>query len=224
MKIRWWKKGGKSNNKQKIWPSGTQRNRRERRAEYLGGNMFRGILPPHLHHKVGTISWLPLTPLGFPSESQSPNAQLHVSSATPPAPPLDPGATGDSDPRPRAHPPHRRSFQAWDRILQRETGMDSVPHNPAGPLLASQCCVWRCLRVSCSQPGGRQHPDYSWAEERETRKSPEKGGEGACLLAGGCSFPVVSITHFITTSGNGEGNGTLLQYSCLENPTDGGAW
>ena len=22
----------------------------------------------------------------------------------------------------------------------------------------------------------------------------------------------------------GEGNGTLLQYSCLENPTDGGAW
>ena len=23
---------------------------------------------------------------------------------------------------------------------------------------------------------------------------------------------------------NGEGNGTLLQYSCLENPMDGGAW
>ena len=22
----------------------------------------------------------------------------------------------------------------------------------------------------------------------------------------------------------GEGNGTTLQYSCLENPTDGGAW
>ena len=22
----------------------------------------------------------------------------------------------------------------------------------------------------------------------------------------------------------GEGNGTLLQYSCLENPMDGGAW
>ena len=25
-------------------------------------------------------------------------------------------------------------------------------------------------------------------------------------------------------SGVGEGNGTLLQYSCLENPMDGGAW
>ena len=23
---------------------------------------------------------------------------------------------------------------------------------------------------------------------------------------------------------NGEGNGTLIQYSCLENPRDGGAW
>ena len=23
---------------------------------------------------------------------------------------------------------------------------------------------------------------------------------------------------------NGEGNGSLLQYSCLENPMDGGAW
>ena len=23
---------------------------------------------------------------------------------------------------------------------------------------------------------------------------------------------------------NGEGNGTALQYSCLENPMDGGAW
>ena len=23
---------------------------------------------------------------------------------------------------------------------------------------------------------------------------------------------------------HGEGNGTLLQYSCLENPMDGGAW
>ena len=26
------------------------------------------------------------------------------------------------------------------------------------------------------------------------------------------------------TQSNGEGNGTLLQYSCLENPMDGGAW
>ena len=28
----------------------------------------------------------------------------------------------------------------------------------------------------------------------------------------------------IPTAANGEGNGTPLQYSCLENPMDGGAW
>ena len=35
-------------------------------------------------------------------------------------------------------------------------------------------------------------------------------------LAGG-SLPLVA-------PGNGEGNGNTLQYSCLENPMDGGAW
>ena len=31
--------------------------------------------------------------------------------------------------------------------------------------------------------------------------------------------------HFMPLHVNcGEGNGTPLQYSCLENPTDGGAW
>ena len=34
-----------------------------------------------------------------------------------------------------------------------------------------------------------------------------------------------SSTIFITLGdGDREGNGTLLQYSCLENPMDGGAW
>ena len=28
----------------------------------------------------------------------------------------------------------------------------------------------------------------------------------------------------LTKSHSGEGNGTPLQYSCLENPMDGGAW
>ena len=30
--------------------------------------------------------------------------------------------------------------------------------------------------------------------------------------------------HFPRNKGHGEGNGTPLQYSCLENPMDGGAW
>ena len=33
-----------------------------------------------------------------------------------------------------------------------------------------------------------------------------------------------SSTMNKASGGDGEGNGTPLQYSCLENPTDGGAW
>ena len=35
---------------------------------------------------------------------------------------------------------------------------------------------------------------------------------------------VPTIIHHILYYMNGEGNGTPLQYSCLENPMDGGAW
>ena len=31
-------------------------------------------------------------------------------------------------------------------------------------------------------------------------------------------------SNFIAKYKNGEGNGNPLQYSCLENPIDGGAW
>ena len=42
-----------------------------------------------------------------------------------------------------------------------------------------------------------------------------------------CSQLVKSITCFITSREEkaiGEGNGNPLQYSCLENPRDRGAW
>ena len=34
----------------------------------------------------------------------------------------------------------------------------------------------------------------------------------------------LGITFMITRNCIGEGNGTPLQYFCLENPMDGGAW
>ena len=38
-------------------------------------------------------------------------------------------------------------------------------------------------------------------------------------------FKPPSLWYFVNASpSNGEGNGTLLQYSCLENPMDRGAW
>ena len=42
------------------------------------------------------------------------------------------------------------------------------------------------------------------------------------------SMPLPSLTHYfqypINSSSFGEGNGSPLQYSCLESPMDGGAW
>ena len=32
------------------------------------------------------------------------------------------------------------------------------------------------------------------------------------------------VSILLSADDNGEGNGNSLQYSCLENPMDGGAW
>ena len=34
----------------------------------------------------------------------------------------------------------------------------------------------------------------------------------------------ISLVYFLLPLKSGDGNGTPLQYSCLENPMDGGAW
>ena len=40
----------------------------------------------------------------------------------------------------------------------------------------------------------------------------------------GCDLPFHFAFVFVIVQTFGEGNDTPLQYSCLENPTDGGAW
>jgi len=47
-----------------------------------------------------------------------------------------------------------------------------------------------------------------------------------CQLSVFCEKPVEMFwpLFILTVEYYGEGNGTLLQYSCLENPMDGGAW
>ena len=37
-------------------------------------------------------------------------------------------------------------------------------------------------------------------------------------------FPFIQLFSIFYNAAIREGNGTLLQYSCLENPMDGGAW
>ena len=39
-----------------------------------------------------------------------------------------------------------------------------------------------------------------------------------------CDLSTNDVLFAITIPPVGEGNGTPLQYSCLENPKDGGAW
>ena len=54
---------------------------------------------------------------------------------------------------------------------------------------------------------------------------------GLSTFALWCNFHHLPSTGFLiflnlnaAATKHGEGNGTPLQYSCLENPTDGGAW
>ena len=47
-----------------------------------------------------------------------------------------------------------------------------------------------------------------------------------CLGFHECQRHILSNSYFngLSTTLNGEGDGTPLQYSCLENPVDGGGW
>ena len=44
------------------------------------------------------------------------------------------------------------------------------------------------------------------------------------LYAHSSGFSISTIILSVDSDSLGEGNGTPLQYSCLENPMDGGAW
>ena len=43
-------------------------------------------------------------------------------------------------------------------------------------------------------------------------------------MVAGAKVESVQCSHRILDLSKGEDNGTPLQYSCLENPMDGGAW
>ena len=62
-------------------------------------------------------------------------------------------------------------------------------------------------------------PKIDFAKELLHLSSPSSsdGTASACNVGDLGSIPVLGRSP-------GEGNGNPLQYSCLENPTDGGAW
>ena len=62
------------------------------------------------------------------------------------------------------------------------------------------------------------HPSLGWKTVWSALNTYWLGGH-----PGGASSPQALEGH-VLRHGEGEGNGTALQYSCLENPMDGGAW
>ena len=86
----------------------------------------------------------------------------------------------------------------------------------------SLSCLTLCDPMNCSTPGLPVH--HQLLEFTQTHV--HRVGD-AILSLGGFNF-----LHILTSicyclfyfSHLGEGNGTPLQYSCLENPMDGGAW
>ena len=60
-------------------------------------------------------------------------------------------------------------------------------------------------------------PNYGGGNEDKGFPGGSEGKESACCVGDPCSMPGLGRSP-------GEGNGTPLRYSCLENPMDGGAW
>ena len=52
----------------------------------------------------------------------------------------------------------------------------------------------------------------------------QKNSRGKKVINFSTEVPVGLTSRQLVPMTFGEGNGTLLQYSCLENPMDGGAW
>ena len=69
-------------------------------------------------------------------------------------------------------------------------------------------------------------PPESWRTWVYFAAGPEELAHKLRAPTVGCTVPLLgpnSGSSFCSLL-DGEGNGTPLQYSCLENPTDGGAW
>ena len=71
------------------------------------------------------------------------------------------------------------------------------------------------------------HPKESARQSDWWKWVSERTGRHKCLLLVISMLSVEYFLHIFNSEvylKSGEGDGTPLQYSCLENPTDGGAW
>ena len=65
---------------------------------------------------------------------------------------------------------------------------------------------------------GRERYQYS-PDKKKTERY-----DSNCIQIYEICISLTFLVSYFFISLNGEGNGTPLQYSCLENPMDGGAW
>ena len=87
-------------------------------------------------------------------------------------------------------------------------------------------------KVSDCQDKKKLKCSYSWVNENEDLKVPTWGSTHAFQMPCWSCYKVLllrSVTQGPETLSSpkslfGKGDGTPLQYSCLENPMDGGAW
>ena len=79
-------------------------------------------------------------------------------------------------------------------------------------------------QLPCSPPGGLPDPGIIWMHLLHLPHL--QVGSLPLALPGKPRNPEVQeiLTLLPSNASTGEGNGTPLQYSCLENPKDGGAW
>ena len=79
--------------------------------------------------------------------------------------------------------------------------------------------------VDCSLPGSSVHGNLQERILEETLPFPTPGDlPGPGIKPMSLQSPALAEEFFTTSTTCREGNGTPLQYSCLENPMDGGAW
>ena len=105
----------------------------------------------------------------------------------------------------------RRSFCSRGQALPQEAALSR--HRKGGRILArwaQLCCSGSGSSVGCTVSAHSPLPPSSTPGGSEVKAAARNAGDPGSIPGSGRS--------------PGEGNGRPLQYSCLENPMDGGAW
>ena len=101
-------------------------------------------------------------------------------------------------------------------------------------VLIIQSCPTLCNLIDCNPPGSSVHRIVlarilEWVDISSSRGSSPSRDQtrisciGRFFTTESPGKPI-KVVYNTAIQNSGEGNGTQLQYSCLEDPMDGGAW